>query len=581
MLDLVVREGRLGAIAPGAIVRYARASPPYLVVAWAVWLIARANFWAMTPVPVWLNQDESYIAALAYRMIEGQWLPYVDGVSHRGPVLYYVAALWLRAFGVTLDAVRALAFVSSASVAILVFVVGRAAYRPFVGAVAALVWVIASVGWDLLPGDGIAFNGELLANVFALGALACITVGLRDRAQPRSTFLFAGGLLASLGVLTKQTAIVTVLPFLIWVTAAAVARTEWRPRARAQWVLLFASGLCLPFCIICIRYAVAGELSTFWYYFVTYNRDVYMAPYRDSSVFERLGTSVAPSLPIASLMAALAVGFTSNLFRRRAARGKIADSIDNNGFALTLILQTVLVGLTVNAPMRGFGHYLLSLFPWTGLLAGHLLERTVFRATRHMLPATLMLIVLASAAQWGWSHQYGPRLSHSKQWPPVNSHDTPLCQYLHARTDDWDPVFVWGFYAEPYVSCRVSPATRYVYTTFNAGVVPWAESTLEEENDRAVSGSRTILLRELELSKPKIIVDAKGSLMGRSIRRYRELASYLDEHYCSDGQMLYGDLYVRKGSNRVCPSTNGTAVKSNAPPSSPETVRLSSSPVAQ
>lgn len=544
MLDSVVGPARRRALA-----RAAPGAASIIAVAWSIWLIGRANHWAMSPVPMWLNQDEGYVAALAYRMIHGQWLPYVDGVSHRGPMLYYVAALWLHAFGVSLHAVRWLAFACSALVAVTLFVAGRAAGRPFVGAVAALVWTITSVGWDLLPGDGIALNGELIANSFVLGALACLTAALKERSRPRPPLLFASGTLASLGMLTKQTAVLTLLPFTLWIVSAALARTEWPARERGRWVLLFAGGVCLPLGVLGVRYLIAGELSTFYYYLVTYNREVYMAPFRDSSIFETLGNSVGPVLPLASLAGALTIGFLVSLCKGRAT----VEALDKSGFTAALLVGTVVFGLTVNAPMRGFGHYYLSLFPWTALLAGDLLERAVSAPKHQVWPALGMLFALALAAHWGWSRQYGSRATESARLPPLDPANTTLCQHLSARIKPWEPVFIWGFYAEAYVSCRASPATRYVYTTFPAGVVPWSESTLDQENARAVPGSRDTLLKELELSKPRVIVDASGSLMGRSIRRYARLADYLDRHYCPDGKLFYGDLYVRKGESQACP----------------------------
>ena len=47
-------------------------------------------------------------------------------------------------------------------------------------------------------------------------------------------------------------------------------------------------------------------------------------------------------------------------------------------------------------------------------------------------------------------------------------------------------------------------------------------------------------------------MDASGSLMGRSLRRYPVLAAYLDRHYCADGKLFYGDLYVRKRMGEAC-----------------------------
>ena len=68
-----------------------------LVVSVVVTLRAHAHFLLPYATPV--SNDEGYISALGLRMIRGHWLPYVDGVSQRGPITYWLAAIAMRIGG--------------------------------------------------------------------------------------------------------------------------------------------------------------------------------------------------------------------------------------------------------------------------------------------------------------------------------------------------------------------------------------------------------------------------------------------------------------------------------------------------
>jgi hypothetical protein len=350
-------------------------------------------------------------------------------------------------------------------------------------------------------------------------------------------------------MLSKQTMSIALVPFSLWVLSAALGRTEYAKTIRTQWVLAFAAGFAAPLAIVLCRYAFAGALETFFYYFFEYNRDVYMAPLRGVLGLELFEFWFAQNLPLIAVAAALAFG----LITSAALADKRAKYLDRNGFAVTIALTTFAVGVTCNATLRGFGHYFLQLFPWAGLLIGYVLECVVLPEGLLGLPSFIMLTVWAAAADWGWSYQFNSNAFRSLRAQVTDPSATELCSYLHEHTRPYDPVFIWGFYAEPYVSCRVTPATRYVYTTFPAGVVPWFESSLEVENQRAVPGSRALLLQDLETTKPPVIVDFAASLMNRSMTRYRELADYLERHYCPDEHLANGDVYLRKQKGQSCP----------------------------
>src|SRR5262249_10355158 len=70
--------------------------PGWVAFVFATWLLLRAHLFFFRPAVVLHGFDEGYINAFAVRMNDGHMLPFVDAVSHRGPVLYWIAALAVR-----------------------------------------------------------------------------------------------------------------------------------------------------------------------------------------------------------------------------------------------------------------------------------------------------------------------------------------------------------------------------------------------------------------------------------------------------------------------------------------------------
>src|SRR5438552_3204819 len=93
-----------------AAVRPGRTEARWAALAWALIVQAGAHAWATFPKAKICNVDEAYLIAFALRMIDGRFLPYVDAVSLRGPVLYYLTALVVRCFGPGIGSIRALSF---------------------------------------------------------------------------------------------------------------------------------------------------------------------------------------------------------------------------------------------------------------------------------------------------------------------------------------------------------------------------------------------------------------------------------------------------------------------------------------
>jgi hypothetical protein len=219
------------------------------------------------------------------------------------------------------------------------------------------------------------------------------------------------------------------------------------------------------------------------------------------------------------------------------------------GVGVPVAVGAVCALIGAKAAHRDFGHYFVQAVPWLGLLTGLVLERPAeSRPGRRLAGAVPILVSLVALVE--------------VQWPPVEARHRQqaaraavpaVCALVQAHAGPRDPVFMWGFWTELYTLCARRPATRFVYTTMPAGVVPWfCGFSPEQDEALAVPGSRRQLLADLEASQAPVIVDAPATLCGRPMRRYGPLAAYLDQHYASVGTVDGAEVLVRdKTARRV------------------------------
>jgi 4-amino-4-deoxy-L-arabinose transferase-like glycosyltransferase len=535
--------------------------PALVALAAALVLVSDANWFFLRPGPAVLNDmDEGYAQAIARRMIEGRWLPYVDGVSHRGPVFYWVAAIGARVFGSeSWLSMRVLAWLMLVSTLTLGFTTAVLLKRWLAGGIMALGYVAICLG-SMSAHDGLAMNAEHVLNVFVLAALPCLIVGLRRASSPRAlAWLAVAGALTMLGGLAKQVGLAALGPFGLWVICAAIARGELSRRRRVGLVVAFAVGALAPLAVVLARYVVAGELATFAYYFYTYNTRIYVGGVGEhaKSLFDLFWTRKFDLLVIAAPL----LGFA--LFHGIAGARRLRDvprAFDARGAEATVMLQAVVALAISNGGRRDFGHYYLQVLPWAGLFGGlvveRLLEQSAYRERVHWLRATLgrSLIVLPAVAIAiaGWTvrvRQYQQR-GHGG----FKSANWPICKFVQEKSKPSDSIFLWGFDPAPYTACKRRPASRYVYTTFPSGYIPFLSRTPEVEAQQVAPGSQEILLRELEQSRPALIFDSARSMGGRSIMQYERLASFVKAGYCRADVNVGGPTpWVQKSGND-CPS---------------------------
>ncbi len=525
---------------------------PGLALAVALVILARAHLHFFLPFAAPLSNDEGYISAMALRMIHGSWLPYVDAISQRGPILYWIAAAAMKVGGqFSWLPMRWLAMVVGMAVVSLTFAAGAAFTTPMGAGVAAL-FVTYFLSFELLPWDGLGYNGEVVAVAFALASLLALERAIRPDSPRRDRWLVASGALAALAGLSKQMTLVHVGPSLLWLALGGPG--DERPLSRrAVDLARYALGMAIPYALVIGVYAATGHLREFVYYYQRYGRDIFMDPVTRTAYRERLRDQIDHYYMGASAVTAVCLAALSDVVRRAADESEAdvtwLERARRHAPGFVLVLQVVCATFGAFFTGRFFPHYFVQVFPFAGLLAARASMALSLdpQRPRDRAPVAGALVLVAGAAvllgisSAALSRHVRTRRDTDRWYQDPRT--DPIVRYVLERTRPEDSIFVWGFRAETHVSAARLPASRFVYSVYPSGVVPWFHASREDEERRVVPGSRRLLLEDLERARPVLVIDAGRSMDGRYMYNYPELRRYLDRNYCFmryvDGEPVY------------------------------------------
>lgn len=401
--------------------------------------------------------------------------------------------------------------------------------------------------------DGLGYNSEHLVSLFAMVSLACLVLSFESRGNRRVVWSALSGATLCASGLCKQTGFVLLLPFGAWIACAAASAPELTERERRRVPLAFAIGVIVPLVALVARYAMAGEVGTLYYYLITYNTRIYLGallsfqPLRDAA--DALGTHFYEVTALAPLVAWVIVA----PFRDVRTFRDLPRLYAENGFDVTVGVAALVSPFAADSSLRNLPHYYVLVVPWAGLLLGIAVERglrDVPRGSFLFIARTVVLLPLALVMAFTMHH----RLEWLKKEPSIRwrfaTHGGAVCRFLNEHTKSDDSVFIWGFWPVPYVACNRRPASRYVYTTFVAGYVPFVDDSPANDRARVVPDSPRILRNELTREPPAAIIDAPLSLGGRSLGRSEFLSHFVKEGYCKvdvDLGQYAARAWVRRG----------------------------------
>jgi hypothetical protein len=520
--------------------------------------------WFFIQAPGFVGFDDGYTAAMGERLIDGKWLPYVDGCSHRGPLLYWLTAISLKLAGrFDWAGPRWMMLVFTLLSIGSMIGTGFAARLPLAGSLAALLFVfIALIGHE--PDSAFAITGEAIAAGLGMCAVFWCTWALTNPAastRTRAWRLALSGFFVACAGFTKQTALPMVVPLGLWVLAAAVSLDGLTRQQRLRLVLAFLGGFAAPIAIVLARYALARELGTFWYWFYTYNAKIYMAPYRDVPFRDSLRGFLFAQPWFYFVVAALSTWglarpvaeiqrFPRDLFRAYAA----------TGLEVTLSLLTLIVFFALASPKRFWPPYFILVYPFVAMNVG-LRAAIMFDRARGRPAAKFAGALVLGALVSGWvAYPARERMlslfndRRAGKW--VAARPEPICDELDKYSGPDDSLFVWGFDGDYYVTCHRHPATRFTYLTLVAGTVPPFWNTIKPEwvARHAVED----LLADLEKSRPPVVLNSPGTMHDVSMSVVPKVHNWVRERYCqlSDISSKNGrraQLWVRRDLVQCAP----------------------------
>ncbi|HET7536115.1 MAG TPA: hypothetical protein VFJ90_06660, partial [Candidatus Didemnitutus sp.] len=434
-----------------------------LIVVWILWLRAPSF-----RTPIW-NVDEGIAAALADKILEGG-LPYRHAIDQRPPVTYLVyAAVFAVAGANNMDAIHVALALLVAGTAVLLFLAARRA-----SGTATAWWtlaVYATLSSCLFsPFDLYALHTEWpLSFCSAAGALLFFVAQARGG---RNWWLASGGCYGA-AALSKQPGLLDFGAPLVLCAFAWWRGTEEVRRQQFRNVAWLAAGFAAPVLLTLGFFAAFGALPDLLFYTWGYNTRYYVA---GVPFVERLATVVVPFRLLWDFSPVLTVAGLASLLPWLYRPGADGNPRPVSERPDQLFAVVWLLGATYATTLsgRGFFHYSFQVLPplaWTfGLLLAWVTRQatTAWRERRRWVAIPLILVLGWLA--FGWARAC---LRYRVAFPIHIDTVEPVAAYIRAHSTREDPLFVWGFYSDLYTLADRLPASRFLYTTFPTGVIPW------------------------------------------------------------------------------------------------------------
>jgi hypothetical protein len=520
-------------------------------------------FFLKYPGPV--GFDDGYILAMGERLIDERWLPYVDSYDIRGPLLHWTVAVTELVSGrFDWRAARVLSIGLSFSTLLSLFGIGLAARKPFAGAIAMLTYVCVVMG-NLQYGGSFSLTGERVASPYAAAALLLTTLALDEGRRPaaRRWQLVVAGACAALAGLAKQTCLPCVVPLGVWTVATALARPDLPRRERMSLPVALLLGFAGVIGLTLLRYAIHGELGRFWYWYYRYSAEAYMKPY---SVRDAVAYVEGFAREYTWGVLALVMILVTSLSRPLLAAGPSLRALARGYCAVGLEVTTALLGLllfaSALAPLRLWPHYFVCALLFLSLLVGFRTHQFLFaRQSGRRIAAQALSGVLFAAFAVGSTRLTLETLVSSRRqgkWGPPTPE--PICAEFDRHARPGESVFVWGFNADLYITCRRHPATRFTVLTFVAGTIPPFWEVVHEEF--VSRHGREELISDLERERPPVILDMGDNMGDIQMLEVPMVGPFLSAHYCQGSKVTAkdgrtGEVWVRNDLP-ACRATRAT-----------------------
>jgi 4-amino-4-deoxy-L-arabinose transferase-like glycosyltransferase len=488
-------------------------------------LVASAVFlrWPSFPREIW-NLDEANTCVEAEHIRNGDVL-YRDVVETRTPLLVYLLAAEAAVIGDWNMPGQHLAL--AVMLGLTAALLWRTAAR--FGAGGAGAWAAAAFTLlntvFLVEIDAFTINTEWFLVFFSAVGFWLLAHAWR---KPQGWLALLAGMSFGLSYLAKQPGLLDFGTAVVWI-ALFIGFDGSARRERLRLLAILAAGFLSAIGGSLLYFAAHGALRDYLFYAWTYSARYYLP---EVSTLDRvialrmpfvLAWDNAPIFGFAAMIGAglLLPGLVRSLRLRLAGQEVTLLAL---GWTASGVLGSGLSG-------REYGHYAIQVLPGFSLLCGWALHASWSRARRSpvvwraVLWRGLALAPLAIGAL-----QLGRRLTHDTFVPSL---EKPVGAIIQATTTPADRIITWGFYPEISFEARRLSASRFVFSNYLTGLIPWTNLAPDKDTAYAiVPGAWEQFWQDLDRHPPAVIVDSSHrGYVKYPLARQSRLWAYIQAHY--------------------------------------------------
>jgi len=462
--------------------------------------------------------DEGVYGTIARGWLHGA-IPYRDLWDNKGPLLFLWYAASFAWLGENVIAPRVLAGMAAGLSVPFVWATARTLFGRREAALAAGLFALSFVNLYIQ----VTANAEVFMLLPLTAGLWALAMGARGG---RLWWFLAAGVLTSLAMFTRQSALWAFVGYGAWLGALFIRSPEERPRlAKAAASLGIGGALgAAPFVVY---FAAHGALYDLWHAMFVFN---WFRADETPSYMKLLPPLFGNPVPLVGglvFWALAAVGVWRLLLR---------------GDRAAWLVVSFLAFSEAAAQMMGrlFPHYSVQLLPGAALAGafGLLYVWERWQEGRR-LPAAFVVAtagVTVGAAAFLYSQPTAADRFEVQYWYRDNAQDAIVAPQIAAVVEEMtrpgDYIYEWGKESEIYFLADRQPASRWLHK-------------------RAYKVDKSIIdevIDDLEEKRPALILLTleEDDLESGGYRPPAELAAYLDDHYRYAGRVLYADLFQRE-----------------------------------
>jgi len=348
-------------------------------------------------------------------------------------------------------------------------------------------------------------------------SVAAVTLRGADGAVPSNereqyAWGFVRGLLSGLffgaSIACKQPGVLDFAAAFVVLGVATLRAPRENRRGHLSLGLGLALGGALPMTLFAAYYAAKGAYADFVYYALTYNTKVYVPEVPVGERWSRMAdpfTLAWAHVPEVLVFGGIAACLGLLALRPRSTAARHAPLLPwvFLGWTAAGIVSTGLSG-------RAFSHYSAQVAPGLCLACGWTAARlfAVARAPKRSILLRVCAALALLAAAFGLVRDSVQRIRKLTSDDPFM---IEIGRLVAAQTGKSDRIFVWGYSPNLYPFAHRLPASRFLYTNFLTGLIPWTNLDPFIDTSYAVTPRAWAQLADdFKRHPPAVIVDTGG-----------------------------------------------------------------------